>query len=223
MYVEVDGTPLASLERERHTGSAEAFYFDASAYGVNGLNSADHVPLRLNTKRASVMPMAIAVAWHADRALLPPDDTYDAFVYVEAKVATAAADDFAEGVVRILKKNMPEETTVALVFPADGFDLGGGRPGRLYVGLATHQTTGGSFHASAHLYPTVERENVDFSDRYVAVTRCLRAGTPSPLFAPSLFSAFLVLSPTHPPTLISSRTPGTFRSGTRAWSASLAP
>ena len=41
-------------------------------------------------------------------------------------------------------------------------------PGRVFIGFQTHQTTGFQCHLSTHsVIPTVERENIDFSARYV--------------------------------------------------------
>eukprot|EP01134_Creolimax_fragrantissima_P001871 CFRG1871T1 len=40
--------------------------------------------------------------------------------------------------------------------------------GRIFIGFATHQTTGASFHVSAPVIPTVERENIDFVDPVLA-------------------------------------------------------
>lgn len=38
--------------------------------------------------------------------------------------------------------------------------------GKVFIGFITHQTTGCGFHVAAQFLPTVERENIDFSDYY---------------------------------------------------------
>lgn len=39
--------------------------------------------------------------------------------------------------------------------------------GRVFIGLATHQTNGAGFHVHGNFIPTVEREQVDFQDPYL--------------------------------------------------------
>lgn len=41
--------------------------------------------------------------------------------------------------------------------------------GRVFIGFPTHQTTGCSSHMAARFIPTVERESIDFADRYISV------------------------------------------------------
>lgn len=41
--------------------------------------------------------------------------------------------------------------------------------GRVFIGFPTHQTTGCCSHMAARFIPTVERENIDFADRYISV------------------------------------------------------
>ena len=53
----------------------------------------------------------------------------------------------------VLSPSYVEKGPSANMWPA-------GQSGRVFVGLATHQTTGGGFHLHAQLVPTVERENI---------------------------------------------------------------
>ena len=40
--------------------------------------------------------------------------------------------------------------------------------GQIFIGLATHQTTGIGMHIFSHLIPTIERENIDLQDPYIS-------------------------------------------------------
>lgn len=41
--------------------------------------------------------------------------------------------------------------------------------GQIFIGLATHQTTGVGMHVFSHLIPTIERENIDLQDPYISI------------------------------------------------------
>ncbi len=41
--------------------------------------------------------------------------------------------------------------------------------GQIFIGLATHQSTGIGMHVFSHLIPTIERENIDLQDPYVSI------------------------------------------------------
>lgn len=41
--------------------------------------------------------------------------------------------------------------------------------GQIFIGLATHQSTGIGMHVFTHLIPTIERENVDLQDPYISI------------------------------------------------------
>lgn len=66
-----------------------------------------------------------------------------------------------------MKKDLPGQTHVRLLFSSGAHNgdsvfnppLGSsGEPqGRVFIGLATHQTTGTGFHIHGQLIPTVER------------------------------------------------------------------
>jgi hypothetical protein len=75
-----------------------------------------------------------------------------------------------------MKKDLPSTTHIRMLFPygrkgvedclAEAVNpeaTGEASPkGRVFVGLATHQTLGCRFHIHAQLIPTIERENIDF-------------------------------------------------------------
>jgi len=109
---------------------------------------------------------------------------------------------FNEECRKILKKNLPKETKVSLLFPREVDRTGSDQRryrGRIFVGLSTNEDTGCCFDISAHLYPTIERSNVDFqspslskwnSQLTFAAGRCARAfydwreGFSKPAYAP---------------------------------------
>eukprot|EP00466_Bigelowiella_natans_P013288 jgi/Bigna1/88571/estExt_fgenesh1_pg.C_340042 len=74
-------------------------------------------------------------------------------------------EKFHEKCREILKKNLPSETRVSLLFP---MNLDVKDEGKIFVGLSTNENTGCGFHASAHLYPTIERSNVDFQSPHLS-------------------------------------------------------
>lgn len=41
--------------------------------------------------------------------------------------------------------------------------------GQIFIGLATHQSTGIAMHVFSHLIPTIERENIDLQDPYISI------------------------------------------------------
>lgn len=41
--------------------------------------------------------------------------------------------------------------------------------GQIFIGLATHQSTGIGMHVFSHLIPTIERENIDLQYPYVSI------------------------------------------------------
>jgi hypothetical protein len=41
--------------------------------------------------------------------------------------------------------------------------------GQIFIGLATHQSTGIGMHVFTHLIPTIERENIDLQDPYISI------------------------------------------------------
>lgn len=41
--------------------------------------------------------------------------------------------------------------------------------GQIFIGLATHQSTGIGMHVFTHLVPTIERENIDLQDPYISI------------------------------------------------------
>ncbi|ORX61525.1 hypothetical protein DM01DRAFT_1404308 [Hesseltinella vesiculosa] len=43
------------------------------------------------------------------------------------------------------------------------------KQGRVFIGFPTHQTTGCCCHMAARFIPTVERESIDFADRYLSI------------------------------------------------------
>ncbi|KAG2182804.1 hypothetical protein INT44_005784, partial [Umbelopsis vinacea] len=81
---------------------------------------------------------------------------------------------------RSTKKKPPKQTKFQLVFTGrEELDVSENtnivfqdlvpypEQGRIYIGFPTHQTTGCCSHMAARFIPTVERESIDFADRYI--------------------------------------------------------
>jgi hypothetical protein len=81
---------------------------------------------------------------------------------------------------RSTKKKPPKQTNFQLVFTGrEELDVSENtnivfqdlvpypEQGRIYIGFPTHQTTGCCSHMAARFIPTVERESIDFADRYI--------------------------------------------------------
>lgn len=113
--------------------------------------------------------------------------------HFEAVFATHLNEEYHQKVQRVTKKPLPSRATVQFLYPSftqqeqKGSDykkdsiedygpyLQGIVPfsdspcGQIFVGLATHQTTGTGWHVHASLIPTIERENIDFQDAYLKI------------------------------------------------------
>eukprot|EP01117_Protostelium_nocturnum_P007885 TRINITY_DN2815_c0_g1_i4.p1 TRINITY_DN2815_c0_g1~~TRINITY_DN2815_c0_g1_i4.p1 ORF type:complete len:1661 (-),score=588.61 TRINITY_DN2815_c0_g1_i4:79-5061(-) len=83
---------------------------------------------------------------------------------------------------RSTKKKPPSKTSIQLMFLSSGEkemsamdnpiikDLAPfPDQGRIFIGFPTHQTTGFSSHLAGRFIPTVERENIDFVDKFLQV------------------------------------------------------
>ena len=105
------------------------------------------------------------------------------FQYIEALAKSTLPPDFMERAHRVIKKNLPSSSRFQLLFPHNLAELRSlhqadsplrhlapvsvadlSPTGQVFIGLATHQTTGSGFHVHAQFIPTIERENIDFQD-----------------------------------------------------------
>ncbi len=60
---------------------------------------------------------------------------------------------------QMLKELIPLKFHDGQIFPS----------GQIFIGLATHQSTGIGMHVFTHLIPTIERENIDLQDPYISI------------------------------------------------------
>ncbi|CAF4311774.1 unnamed protein product [Rotaria sp. Silwood2] len=60
---------------------------------------------------------------------------------------------------QILKRLIPLRFHDGEIFPS----------GQIFIGVATHQSTGIGIHVFSHLIPTIERENIDLQDPYISI------------------------------------------------------
>ena len=108
---------------------------------------------------------------------------------VQAKVTVN--DDFHQKIEHSLKKRLPPSVSIQLLYTSDGVSdstnddddtrllrsliplkFNNGllvRAGLIFIGFATHQTTGIGMHIHSHLIPTIERESLDLQDPHIAV------------------------------------------------------
>lgn len=181
----------AQAERERPTlkNTLSAWSKSAGAGLTSMLSSALG---RAPSKAAPSAASSSALDAAAQCALVPAA----LHLHVVSAVSSVSADaSFAREIERSTKKQLPRTTPLQMVFmrkdeleasetpppPSAHADLdvhvrrvfSGLMPaldaqGRVFIGFRTHQTTSFSGHLAARFIPTVERESLDFVDRYCA-------------------------------------------------------
>lgn len=90
--------------------------------------------------------------------------------------------DYEKEMERATKKKPPKTTKFQLVYTGkeelDASENGNQifkdlipfpHQGRVFIGFPTHQTTGCCCHMASRFIPTVERESIDFADRYISI------------------------------------------------------
>lgn len=186
----------AAAEAEREKPSlkrtlASAFSKSASAGLTSMLTSALGT---FSAKPSSLVPDTADLAPSAQLALV---DGSLHLRMVSAHAAVSVDRTFAREIERSTKKSLPTSTPLHMVYmgkdelesslaapsPPDStygdVDKHVGRlftglmpsldaQGRIFIGFRTHQTTSFSGHVAARFIPTVERESLDFVDRYCA-------------------------------------------------------
>eukprot|EP00954_Amorphochlora_amoebiformis_P020304 1338417-Amorphochlora_amoeboformis.AAC.1 len=80
----------------------------------------------------------------------------------------AESESFREGCREVLRKSLPNKTKVELLFLHHSKLEHKAKSGKIFVGMSTAEDTGCDFHLSAHLYPTMERSDVDFVSRHLS-------------------------------------------------------
>ncbi|KAI9320075.1 hypothetical protein BX666DRAFT_1853391 [Dichotomocladium elegans] len=101
---------------------------------------------------------------------------------VTGSLAVRVSPAFEREMERATKKKPPKTTTFQIVYTGrqelDASENNSDifkdlvpfpNQGRVFIGFPTHQTTGCCSHMAARFIPTVERENIDFADRYISV------------------------------------------------------
>ncbi|RUS32742.1 hypothetical protein BC938DRAFT_474458 [Jimgerdemannia flammicorona] len=117
-----------------------------------------------------------------DGDALPMDKATIFLRIVTGNMDVRVSRDFEREMERSTKKKPPSKTTFALVFTGreelDASEKQNAifrdlipfpQQGRVFIGFPTHQTTGCSSHMATRFIPTVERESIDFVDRYIGV------------------------------------------------------
>lgn len=101
---------------------------------------------------------------------------------VTCKLQVSVSRDYEKEMERATKKKPPKETKFQLVYTGkEELDASENKnqifknlipfpnQGRVFIGFPTHQTTGCCCHMASRFIPTVERESIDFADRYISV------------------------------------------------------
>ncbi|KAL9545961.1 hypothetical protein MBANPS3_006886 [Mucor bainieri] len=101
---------------------------------------------------------------------------------VAGALKVSVSRDFEKEMERATKKKPPSTTKFQLVYTGkeelDASENGNHifkdlipfpHQGRVFIGFPTHQTTGCCCHMASRFIPTVERESIDFADRYISV------------------------------------------------------
>ncbi|KAI8973522.1 hypothetical protein BDF20DRAFT_837459 [Mycotypha africana] len=101
---------------------------------------------------------------------------------VTGSVKVNVSQSFEKEMERSTKKKPPKMTKIQLVYTGkDELDASENKnqmfrdlipfphQGRVFIGFPTHQTTGYCCHMAARFIPTVERESIDFADRYISL------------------------------------------------------
>lgn len=113
---------------------------------------------------------------------LPMDKATIFLRIVTGNMDVKVTRDFEREMERSTKKKPPGKTTFSLIFTGrEELDASEKQnaifrdlipfpnQGRVFIGFPTHQTTGCGSHMAARFIPTVERESIDFVDRYIGV------------------------------------------------------
>ncbi|KAI8351189.1 hypothetical protein BD560DRAFT_450089, partial [Blakeslea trispora] len=101
---------------------------------------------------------------------------------VTGNLQVQVSRDYEKEMERATKKKPPKTTKFQLVYTGkEELDASENRhpifkdlipfphQGRVFIGFPTHQTTGCCCHMASRFIPTVERESIDFADRYISV------------------------------------------------------
>ncbi|KAK4520409.1 Vacuolar protein sorting-associated protein 13 [Mucor velutinosus] len=101
---------------------------------------------------------------------------------VAGALKVSVSRDFEKEMERATKKKPPSTTKFQLVYTGkEELDVSENgnqifkdlipfpHQGRVFIGFPTHQTTGCCCHMASRFIPTVERESIDFADRYISV------------------------------------------------------
>jgi hypothetical protein len=101
---------------------------------------------------------------------------------VTGSLQVSVSRDYEKEMERATKKKPPKTTKFQLVYTGkEELDASENRnqifkdlipfphQGRVFIGFPTHQTTGCCCHMASRFIPTVERESIDFADRYISI------------------------------------------------------
>ncbi|CAF1298463.1 unnamed protein product [Adineta steineri] len=125
------------------------------------------------------------------------DGSSMSFNYITVDAQVTIDEEFHNHIRRIIKKSLPSSVQIQLLFASNSLIASQQAQvssidsdiytnilntliplkvendniipsGHIFIGLGTHQTTGIGMHIYSHLIPTIERENIDLQDTYIA-------------------------------------------------------
>ncbi|CAF3429660.1 unnamed protein product [Rotaria socialis] len=117
--------------------------------------------------------------------------------HIDVQAQLTIDKEFHEQIRNVLKKSLPSTVHIQFLFPSNNIllqqqwkTLNNNNlnnqilkeliplkfhnqeivpAGQIFIGLATHQSTGIGMHLFSHLIPTIERENIDLQDPYISI------------------------------------------------------
>ncbi|EPB82838.1 hypothetical protein HMPREF1544_10405 [Mucor circinelloides 1006PhL] len=146
------------------------------------LDSEKYTPPSLFTPFANFLSSKPKSASSENEKGLPVEKGSIFLRVVAGALKVSVSRDFEKEMERATKKKPPSTTKFQLVYTGkeelDASENGNQifkdlipfpHQGRVFIGFPTHQTTGCCCHMASRFIPTVERESIDFADRYISV------------------------------------------------------
>lgn len=127
-------------------------------------------------------PLANFLGTKKDTSSLPLEKASIFLRVVTASLNVSVSKDYEKEMERATKKRPPKTTKFQLVYTGkEELDASENNQtifknlipfpnqGCVFIGFPTHQTTGCCCHMASRFIPTVERESIDFADRYISI------------------------------------------------------
>ncbi|GAA5813959.1 hypothetical protein MFLAVUS_007449 [Mucor flavus] len=147
------------------------------------LDSEKYTPPSLFSPFANLLTRkSKSTATESYQNILPTEKASIFIRVVTGSLQVSVSRDYEKEMERATKKKPPKTTKFQLVYTGkEELDASENQnqifkdlipfphQGRVFIGFPTHQTTGFCCHMASRFIPTVERESIDFADRYISV------------------------------------------------------